>query len=139
LARQRFRVPVFVDAAAGDFHLAAGSPGIGSADFGMDMGAFVQRRVGQSRAERAFHATHRRADRWRSGNLRLQIPTRRRSWSAAVPFTAVAFPRDGTPVKRTTTLTFNNLADGLHVLEVIGQDFAASGRRRRRRRFGPLR
>jgi hypothetical protein len=45
-------------------------------------------------------------------------------WSAPVPFTAVAFPRDGTPVKRTTTLTFSNLSDGLHVLEVIGQDFA---------------
>jgi hypothetical protein len=26
---------------------------------------------------------------------------------------AVAFPRDGTPAKRTTTLTFNNLTDGL--------------------------
>ncbi|HZJ14592.1 MAG TPA: hypothetical protein VFD27_06055 [Chthoniobacteraceae bacterium] len=118
-------LPIFVDAAAGDFHLAAGSAGIGSADFGMDMGAFVPAGAWVSRVPSGL-STQRTVALTVGGPGIFACKYRLDGapWSGAVPFTAVPFPRDGTPVKRTTILTFNNLADGLHVLEVIGQDFA---------------
>jgi hypothetical protein len=47
------------------------------------------------------------------------------AWSAPVSIAPGVFPRIGATV-RTTTLTLDNLAEGTHTLEVIGQDFAGN-------------
>lgn len=116
--------PLFIDAAAADFHLTAASPARGSGPFGRDFGAYVPAgawiKGGPTGITASRDATFTIggpgifAFKWRLNNA---------PWSADIPIGEWLFSRTN-PTVRTAELPLTGLADGTYTLAVIGQDFA---------------
>jgi Lamin Tail Domain len=118
--------PQFVDAAGRDFRLRSDSPAKGSAPYGLNFGAEVPEWAFLGGGPAAVTVEKDAsfvvggpgifAFKWRLDGS---------AFSAPVPIADGSFPRSG-PTTRTALLSFTNLNNGAHTVEVIGQDFAGN-------------
>ena len=120
------QAPLFTDRTARDYTLAPASPARGAGPFGLPAGHTIPAgcylgnvppaATTQTSAAITVGGPGIFAYQWRLDGA---------AWSAPVSIAPGVFPRTG-PTVRTATLPLQNLSEGTHTLEVIGQDFAGN-------------
>jgi hypothetical protein len=118
--------PVFTDRATRDYTLHASSPVRAAGPFGLPPGHTIPAGCYLGfLPPAATAATSASTTVGGPGIFAYQWRLDGGAWSAPTSIAPGIFPRIG-PTIRTATLTLENLAEGTHTLEVIGQDFAGN-------------
>jgi hypothetical protein len=118
--------PLFIERAARNYALDASSPVRAAGPFGLPSGHTIPAGCYLGNLPpAATSATSAAITVGGPGIFAYQWRLDAGTWSAPVSIADGVFPRIG-PTVRSATLVLENLAEGMHALEVIGQDFAGN-------------